>query len=272
MRRAAVVVGAVVLGAVAVPSAAATPRVGPGSGSGDPWAGAVHLPLAAVSHPLSPLPSPSGGVAPRPGVRPPDAGAPAVDRCPDETPRAVGATAPGPTRDAAACCRDHLRVRAPGVDPARLDCRGLLGPGRRHEPAPGARTGSAAAPSAPAPISARPDADPAGDLPPGRPASRRGAAPQVAPPRRAKTPGARDGDDKDRGDAAKRAVHDGPAVLARRAITDHMAGTGSGAVLPLGLAAGALLLVGGALVVGSRRRGNRPTRTARPAGARRPAG
>ncbi|MFE3200902.1 hypothetical protein [Embleya sp. NPDC059237] len=195
-----------------------------------------------------------------------------MDRCPDETPRAVGATAPDPTRDAAACCRDHLRASAPGVDPARFDCPGLLGPARRHEPAPGARTGSAAASSAPAPVSAGPEADPIGDLPPGRPASRRGAAPQVAPSRRAKPPGARDGDDKDRGDAAKRAVHDGPAVLARRAITDHVAGTGSGAVLPLGLAAGALLLVGGALVAGSRRRGNRPPRRPRSTGARRPAG
>lgn len=272
MRRAAVVVGAVVLGSVVVPSAVATPRVGPGSGSGGAWAGAVRLPLAGVRHPLSPLPSPPGGAAPRPGVRPPDAGAPAVDPCANQTPRAVGATTSDPTRDAAVCCRDHLRARAPGVDPARFDCRGLVGPGRRHEPAPGARTGSAAAPSAPAPVSAGPEVDPIGDLPPGRPASRRGAVPQVAPPRRAKTPGARDGDDKDRGDAAKRAVHDGPAVLARRAITDHVAGTGSGAVLPLGLAAGALLLVGGALVAGSRRRGNRPPRPPRSTGARRPAG
>ncbi|WP_143658032.1 hypothetical protein [Embleya scabrispora] len=227
----------------------------------------VRPPLSAVRHPLSPLPSPPGGAAPRPGVRPPDAGAPAVDPCPDETPRAVGATAPDPTRDAARCCRDRLRDRAHGVDPARFDCRGLLGPGRRHQPAPGARTGSAATPPVPAPVSAGPEADPTGGLPPGRPASRRGAVPQVAPPRRAKPPGARDGDDRERGEAAKRAVHDGPAVLARRAITDHVAGTGSGAVLPLGVAAGALLVVGGALVAGARRRGDRPPRRA---GARRP--
>jgi hypothetical protein len=56
-----------------------------------------------------------------------------------------------------------------------------------------------------------------------------------------------------RGRAAKRAVHDGPVVIARRAITTRIAAASSGPVLPLGLAAGLLLVAGGVLGVRRRR-------------------
>ncbi|WP_406286578.1 hypothetical protein [Embleya sp. NBC_00896] len=132
--------------------------------------------------------------------------------------------------------------RAPGSDPARVDCPGPLAPGTRTEPL---AASPAAAHLAPRPPDGRPPKHPAGNRGPGR----KGRTQDGESEPRLKPPGA-----ERRGAAARRAVHDGPMVAARRAITDHIASTGSAPVLPLSLAAGALVLIGGLLVVGTRHR------------------
>ncbi|MFI6580286.1 hypothetical protein [Embleya sp. NPDC050493] len=239
-RRAAslvVALGVTVLGAVAVPVGAAVPLTGSSPAVGRSSAEALRRPIPPPLPSLPPLPSSRPF---RPGVRLPGMDAIPAEPCPD--PRFSSATDPDEA-DFTSLLRDHTRTL--GGAPSRPDCPGLPDAARSAEP------GAAPAVSPGAPT--RPEADRVGAGPHRRRAD--GRAPSVPGklPRRPGSPGPRDAVAKDRGAAAKRAVHDGPAVIARRAITDHVANTGSAPLLPLSLAAGALLLVGGLTLAAGRR-------------------
>ncbi|MGC0421527.1 hypothetical protein [Embleya sp. AB8] len=222
---------------IALGAAGLTSIAGPAAAHEGPTADLGRVPSVVVRTelPVSSGSTPSFGGPRRPGIRVPGVGASPVVPCPVAS-RWLPATGQGRSATPGVAGRpDRPDIRVPGADPTRVDCQGLPDPGRPATPR-AVPTGSA------------------GGLVPHRQGSRRGATAHGKPPRRGR-PGARE-----RGGVAKQAVHDGPAVVARRAITDHVAGAGSGPVVPLGLAAGALVLVGGLLVAGTRRRRSRPGR------------
>ncbi|MFE2870002.1 MULTISPECIES: hypothetical protein [unclassified Embleya] len=231
---------AVALGVVAVPAAAAAPLTGSAPALGRGSAEVFRRPIPP------PLPSPPSSSGPlRPGLRLPGTDAIPSDSCLDPTPSgppdADGAGLPGTSLR-----RD--RTRDLGTAALRAHCPGLPEADRGAEPAvsPGA--------------AGRSEHDRAGVGPRRHRADGRPPAAPGKPSQRRKPPGARDDAAEERGAAAaKRAVHDGPALIARRAITDRVANTGSAPLLPLGLAAGVLLLVGGLALVAGRRR-DRPGR------------
>ncbi|MFI6979991.1 hypothetical protein ACIBSV_15550 [Embleya sp. NPDC050154] len=233
----AVVLGVAVLTSIATPIGAAAAPVQAGSALAR---GSAEVRLRPIPPPLSPLPTDHPL---RPGIRLPNTDTVGAARCPDSNP-ATAADPLGAGRPDTATLRERARV--PGAEPARDDCRGLRDPGRRADPG--------AAPHVSSAVSTGSGADRAGAGSLRHPAGAPRPAAAGKPPRRAKPPGSREGAAKDRGAAAKRAVHDGPAVIARRAITDHVANTGSAPALPLSVAAGLLLLLGGFLLAAARRR------------------
>lgn len=204
--------------------------------------GSAEVRLRPIPPPLSPLPTDHPL---RPGVRLPGTDTAGAALCPAPDPDLATAADPlGADRPDPATLRERARV--PGAEPARGGCRSPRDPGRRADPG--------AAPHVSSTVSTGPGAGRVGAGSLRHPAGTARPAAAGKPPRRAKPPGGRDGAAKDRGAAAKRAVHDGPAVIARRAITDHVANTGSAPVLPLSVAAGFLLLLGGLLLAAARRR------------------
>lgn len=226
-----------VLTSIATPIGAAAAPIQAGSALAR---GSAEVRLRPIPPPLSPLPTDHPL---RPGIRPPGPDAVGAALCPE--PNLAAAADPlGAGRPDTATLRERARVL--GAEPARGGCRGPRDPGRRADPG--------GAPHVSSTVSTGAGADRAGAGQLRHPASAPRPAAAGKPPRRAKPPGSREGAAKDRGAAAKRAVHDGPAVIARRAITDHVANTGSAPVLPLSVAAGLLLLLGGLLLAAARRR------------------
>lgn len=235
----AVAFGVAVLTSIATPIGAAAAPIQAGSALAR---GSAEVHLRPIPPPLSPLPTDHPH---RSGIRRPGTDTVGAALCPDPDPDPATAADPlGAGRPDTATLRERARV--PGAEPVREDCRGARGPGRRADPG--------AAPHVSSAVSTGSGADRAGAGPLRHPAGAPRPAAAGKPPRRAKPPGSREGAAKDRGAAAKRAVHDGPAVIARRAITDHVANTGAAPVVPLSVAAGLLLLLGGLLLAAARRR------------------
>ncbi|MET7301736.1 hypothetical protein [Embleya sp. NPDC005575] len=236
---------ALAFGAVAVPAGAAAPLTGPAPAVGRSSDRVLRRPIPPPLPPSSSLPS-SGPL--RPDRRLPGTAAIPSELCPQAT-RATdpdGAALPGTS-----LLRD--RTRALGAAPMGMACRGLPDAGRGDKPG--------AAPRVSPGVVARPEIDRAGVGPHRHRSDGRAPTAPGKPPRRPQPSGSRDDAAKDRGAAAaKRAVHDGPALIARKAITDHVANTGSAPLVPLSLAAGALLFVGALMLGAARRRRGRPHR------------